>query len=92
VPTAKEAGLPEFQVLSWVALFAPKATPKPILGELTNALDKALDDHNVRKRFFDLIMEIPDKASRGQQPLAALVKSDIGRWTQIIKAANVKEE
>ena len=83
VPTAKEAGLPEFQVLAWFALFAPKATPKPILDELTNALDKALDDQNVRKRFFDLTSEIPDKASRGQQPLAALVKSDIARWTQI---------
>jgi tripartite-type tricarboxylate transporter receptor subunit TctC len=92
VPTAKEAGLPEFQVLSWVALFAPKATPKPILDELTNALDKALDDQNVRKRFFDLTLEIPDKAIRGRQPLAALVKRDIARWTQIIKAANIKEE
>jgi tripartite-type tricarboxylate transporter receptor subunit TctC len=87
VPTAKEAGLPEFQVLAWNAVFAPKATPKPILDELTNALDKTLDDHNVRKRFIDLTLEIPDKASRGQQPLAALVKSDIARWTQIIKAA-----
>jgi tripartite-type tricarboxylate transporter receptor subunit TctC len=78
--------------LAWLALFAPKATPKPILDKLTDALDKALDNQNVRKRFFDLIWEIPDKASRGQQPLAALVKRDIDRWTQIIKAANIKEE
>jgi tripartite-type tricarboxylate transporter receptor subunit TctC len=92
VPTAKEEGLPEFQVSGWVALFAPRATPKPILDELTNALDKALDDQNVRKRFFDLIYEIPDKASRGQQPLAAIVKSDIDRWTQIFKAANLQEK
>jgi tripartite-type tricarboxylate transporter receptor subunit TctC len=92
VPTAKEAGLQEFEVLAWLALFAPKATPKPILDKLTDALDKALDNQNVRNRFFDLIWEIPDKASRGQQPLAALVKRDIDRWTQIIKAANIKEE
>src|SRR5262249_5040587 len=92
VPTAKEAGLPEFQVLGWLALFAPKATPKPTLDKLTNALDMALDDQNVRKRFFDIIYEIPDKARRGQQPLAALVKSDIARWMPIIKAANLKEE
>jgi tripartite-type tricarboxylate transporter receptor subunit TctC len=78
--------------LAWLALFAPKATPKPILDKLTDALDKALDNQNVRNRFFDLIWEIPDKASRGQQPLAALVKRDIDRWTQIIKAANIKEE
>jgi tripartite-type tricarboxylate transporter receptor subunit TctC len=92
VPTAKEVGPPAFQVLAWLALFAPKATPKPILDELTNALDKALDDHNVRKRFFDIILEIPDKASRVQQPLATLVKRDIARWTQILKAVNIKEE
>ena len=85
VPTAKEAGLPEFRVLGWVGLFAPRATPKQILDKLTDALDKALDDQNVRKRFFDLIFEIPDKASRGQQPLAAVVRSDIARWTPIIK-------
>jgi tripartite-type tricarboxylate transporter receptor subunit TctC len=85
VPTSKEAGLPEFQVSAWNALFAPKETPKPILDVLTDALDKALDDQNVRMQFLNLVGEIPDKASRGQQPLAALVKSEVARWTRIIK-------
>ena len=53
-------------------------------------LDKASDDQNVRKRFLDLILEIRDKASRGQQPLIALLKSETARWTQIIKGANLK--
>ena len=92
VPTSKEAGLPEFQASAWVALFAPKGTAKPILDKLTDALDKALDDDNSRKRLLDVGNEIPDKASRGQQPLAALVKSAIARWTPIIKAANVRAE
>ena len=92
VPTSKEAGLPEFQVLGWTALFAPKGTPKPILDKLTAALDKALDDDNSRKRLLDLGSEVPDKASRGQQELAALVKNEIARWTPIIKAANIKGE
>jgi tripartite-type tricarboxylate transporter receptor subunit TctC len=92
VPTSKEAGLPEFQVLFWTALFAPKGTPKPILDKLTGALDKALDDDNSRKRLLDLGGEVPDKASRGQQELAALVKNEIARWTAIIKAANIKVE
>jgi tripartite-type tricarboxylate transporter receptor subunit TctC len=92
VPTSKEAGLPEFQVLGWDALFAPKGTPKPILDKLTAALDKALDDDNSRKRLLDLGSEVPDKASRGQQELAALVKNEIARWTPIIKAANIKGE
>jgi tripartite-type tricarboxylate transporter receptor subunit TctC len=90
VPTSKEGGLPDFQASGWFALFAPKGTPRPILDKLTDAL--ALDDQNVRKRMLDLGAEIPGKASRGQQPLAALVKSEITRWTGIIKAANVKLE
>ncbi len=93
VPTVKEAGLPEFQVLGWLAVFGPKATPKPILDELTNALDKALDDQSACACSSSTSStKIPDRASRGQQPLAALVKRDIARWTQIIKAANIKEE
>jgi tripartite-type tricarboxylate transporter receptor subunit TctC len=87
VPTSKEAGLPEFQASAWNALFAPKGTPKPILDKLTDALDKALDDATTRKRLLELGSDIPDKARRGQQPLAALVKSEIAKWTPIIKAA-----
>jgi tripartite-type tricarboxylate transporter receptor subunit TctC len=92
VPTTTEAGLPEFQALPWFALFAPKDTPRAILDKLTEALDMALDDDKVRKRLLDLGGDIPDKAKRGQQPLAALVKSDIARWTPLIKAANVEAE
>jgi tripartite-type tricarboxylate transporter receptor subunit TctC len=90
VPTTREAGLPEFQASGWNALFAPKSTPQPILDRLTDALDKALDDDNTRKRLRELANDIPDKSSRGQKALAALLKSEIARWTPIIKAANIK--
>jgi tripartite-type tricarboxylate transporter receptor subunit TctC len=90
LPTTVEAGLPEYQASAWFALFAPKATPHPILDRLTDALDKALDDQNVRKRLIDLGADIPSKDKRGQAALASLVKSEIARWSPIIKAANVK--
>jgi hypothetical protein len=44
----------------------------------------------VRKRLNDLGCDIPEEPRRGQQPLAALVKSEIARWTPVIKAANIK--
>ena len=78
--------------LPWFALFAPKGVAQPTLDKLTDALDSALDDDNVRKRLVDLGGSVPSKAKRGQQPLAALVKSEISRWTPIIKAANVRAE
>ncbi len=87
VPTSKEGGLPEFQASAWNALFAPKGTPKPIVDKLSAALDKALDDAATRKRLLELGSDIPGKDRRGGPALAALVKSEIAKWTPVIKAA-----
>ena len=87
VPTSKEAGLVEFQASAWNALFAPKGTPKPVVDKLAAALGRALDDETVRNRLLDLGSDIPDASRRGPQALAALVKSEIDRWTPILKAA-----
>jgi putative tricarboxylic transport membrane protein len=89
VPTTREAGLPEFKAMPWFALFAPKGTPRPILNKLSDALDKALDDQKVRRRFSDLGGYVPDKAKRWQEALATLVKDEIARWAPIIKTANI---
>jgi tripartite-type tricarboxylate transporter receptor subunit TctC len=90
VPTTVEAGLPEFQVSAWNGFFAPKGTPKPVVDKLADALDKALDDETTRKRLQVLGVDIPDKAKRGPAPFLALVKSEIDRWSPIIKAAGVQ--
>jgi tripartite-type tricarboxylate transporter receptor subunit TctC len=92
VPTTLEVGLPNLEAAPWWALFAPKETPRPILDKLTDALDRALDDENTRKRLLELGGDIPDKDMRGRQALAKLVKNDIARWAPIIKAANVKAD
>jgi tripartite-type tricarboxylate transporter receptor subunit TctC len=87
IPTAKEAGLPEFQASAWNALFAPKGTPQPIGDKLSAALDKALSDEATRKRLLELGSDIPEAPRRGPQALAALVKSEIDKWTPVIKAS-----
>ncbi|CAL8972126.1 tripartite tricarboxylate transporter substrate binding protein BugD [Rhodoplanes serenus] len=87
VPTTKEAGLPEYSVSAWNAVFAPKGTPQPIVDKLTAALDKALDDETTRKRLLDLGSDLPEGDRRGQKALAALVKSEVERWSKVIKTA-----
>ena len=87
VPTSKEAGLPDYQVSAWNALFAPKGTPKEIVAKLNDTLIKALDDDATRKRLLELGSVIPDKAGRSPQALAELVKSEVARWNPILKAA-----
>jgi Tripartite tricarboxylate transporter family receptor len=71
IPTTVEAGLPEFQASAWNGLFAPKATPKPIIDKLVDALDKALDDDVTRKRLLVLGCDIPDKPKRGPQKICS---------------------
>jgi tripartite-type tricarboxylate transporter receptor subunit TctC len=92
VPTTEEGGLPEFQASAWFALFAPRATPRPVLDRLTDALDIALDDGAVRGRLHELGNNIPDRSMRGQEALRTVVKGEIARWTPIIQAANIKAE
>jgi tripartite-type tricarboxylate transporter receptor subunit TctC len=87
VPTTKEAGLPDYQVSAWNALFAPKGTPKEIVAKLNEALVKALDDESTRKRLLELGSVIPDKPGRSPGALGTLVKSEVARWTPILKAA-----
>jgi putative tricarboxylic transport membrane protein len=87
VPTSTEAGLPDYQVSAWNALFAPKGTPKEIVAKLNDTLIKALDNDATRKRLLELGSVIPDKAGRSPQALAELVKSEVARWTPILKAA-----
>ena len=87
VPTTTEAGLPAFQAQAWNAIFAPKGTPAPIIEKLNAAAAKALDDENVRKRLLDLGSVIPGPADRTPAALAALVKSEIAKWTPVLKPA-----
>jgi tripartite-type tricarboxylate transporter receptor subunit TctC len=91
LPTAKEAGMPEFDASAWNALFAPKGTPKAAVDKMSAALSKALDDANTRKRLLDLGSDIPDGPRRGGPALATLVKSEIAKWTPVVKASGVTQ-
>jgi len=51
VPTTKEAGLPQYVVSGWFALFAPHGTPPAISAKLNSALKAAIEDPGVHTRF-----------------------------------------
>jgi tripartite-type tricarboxylate transporter receptor subunit TctC len=92
LPTTKEAGLPEYEVSAWNAVFAPKGTPPEIVAKLNDALVKSLDDENTRKRLLDLGGVIPSKAERTPEALQKLVESEVARWTPVLKAAGASAE
>jgi tripartite-type tricarboxylate transporter receptor subunit TctC len=89
VPTAQEAGLPNFEVSVWHALYAPKGTPKPVVDRLTQALQVALKDKNVIDRFGDLGTSPIEQKRATPEALAAHLKAELEKWGPIIKKAGV---
>jgi tripartite-type tricarboxylate transporter receptor subunit TctC len=87
VPTAKEMGI-DYEMSIWAGIFAPKATPKPIIDKLAGTLDQALDDPTVAKRLADLGGTIPPKSERTPAKFDAFVKAEIARWSPILKASH----
>jgi tripartite-type tricarboxylate transporter receptor subunit TctC len=88
LPTIAET-YPGFESESWVAMFAPAATPKPVLQRLHGALQKVISEPGVRERFeaqsCDLIGGTPSE-------LAQRVWADQAKWGRIIRDRNITVE
>jgi tripartite-type tricarboxylate transporter receptor subunit TctC len=89
IPTADEAGLKGFEVSVWHGLYAPKGTPKPIIDTLIKALQVALKDATVKKRFADLGTEPVAEKRATPEALRAQLKAETDKWGPIIKKAGV---
>ncbi len=90
VPTANESGLPGFRLSNWFGLWAPKGTPREIVGKLNAATASSLADQAVRQKFADLGFEIPKPGQLTPEALGAFQKAEIEKWWPIIKAANIR--
>lgn len=87
IPTAREAGMPNFEVSVWHGLYAPRGTPAEIVNRLSQALQVALRNEALVRRFADLGTEpVPqDKATPAAH--RAFWQADVARWRPIIQAA-----
>ena len=92
IPTVDEAGLPGLYVSAWYGLWAPKGTPKDIIGKLNTAVVESLADPDLRKRLEEQAAQIPPQEQQTSEALGAYQKAEIEKWWPIIKAANIKVE
>jgi tripartite-type tricarboxylate transporter receptor subunit TctC len=92
IPTTDEAGLPGFYFSFWHAMWAPKATPKPIIAKLNAAIVAALADPDTRKKLTDLAQVIYPPDQQTPEALHAFQKAEIEKWWPIIKAAGIKAQ
>ncbi len=90
IPTIDEAGVAGLHLSFWQAIWAPKATPKPVIDRLNAALVAALADPAVRQRLVELGQRIPSREEQTPEALAAFHQAEIEKWWPIIKAAGIK--
>lgn len=86
LPTADEAGLKGFEVSAWHGIYAPKGTPDAIVQKLSQALQGALKDPDLVKRFGDINTDPVSQEEATPKALKALLDSEVDRWAPIIKS------
>jgi tripartite-type tricarboxylate transporter receptor subunit TctC len=84
VPTTAEAGMPAFNLTVWFGLSAPKGTPAPVVAKLNEALNVALSDPEVVKRFADLGYTVPPPAERSTAHFDKLYKDEVVLWAKVL--------
>ena len=89
VPTLDEQGVKGFDLFVWNGLFAPRGTPKAALDKLVLALQAAVQDPAFRSRLAELGAEPVPLAKATPDSLRALLKSEIDKWTPIIRKTGV---
>jgi tripartite-type tricarboxylate transporter receptor subunit TctC len=92
LPTAAESGLPGFEITVWFGMWAPKGTPKPVIDTLSVALQEALKSPEVKDRLAAAGAETVSSERARPEALRAHLKSEIDRWTPIIKKAGVSAD
>ena len=89
VPTAREAGVPEYLMTSWNGIVVPAKTPRDIVMRLNKELNLAVTTESVKKRFTELNL---DPLTGSPEDLQKIFESDLNRWRKVIADANIQPQ
>lgn len=89
VPTVAESGVPGYEVTTWYALMAPRATPEPIRQRMSAELARVLKLPDVQKRFEEQGVTAGDMTP---PQLAGFIKTETVKWTKVAKDSGAKAE
>ncbi|MDO8943600.1 MAG: tripartite tricarboxylate transporter substrate-binding protein, partial [Desulfobacterales bacterium] len=87
VPTMAEAGLPDQEIMGWTGILAPAGTPKEIVDKLAGEFTRAVRSADVQARFegMNFVGGTPEEFD-------ALIRSELTKWTQVVKDARIKAD
>ena len=89
VPTVQEAGIADFEVDSWYAMFVPAKTPRPVIERLNKALNEALADPDIKDK---LLAQGAEAVGGTPEKLAQVVAAELPKWAKLAKDANIKPD
>jgi tripartite-type tricarboxylate transporter receptor subunit TctC len=89
VPTMQEAGVADFDVDSWYAMFVPAKTPKPVIEKLNKALNTIVQEPEMREK---LLAQGSEGVGGTPEDLGRMVTFELAKWSKLVKQANIKGE
>src|SRR3989442_8341084 len=90
VPTvAEELNLPDYEVDTWLALFAPAKTPEPIIARMQKEVARVVHLPEVKQK---LLEQSADPVGSSPEELGRVVRTELKRWAEVIREAGIKLE
>lgn len=89
VPTLAESGFPGFDMVSWQALVAPAATPRPVIDRLNAEVARVLKTPEMREKMAGLGTEI---VANSPDQFAQYLREETAKWSKIVKDAGIRLE
>ena len=89
VPTAVSQGLPGAMATVWWGLIGPKDLPPDVTAKLNAALQSALNDPDVKKRFAEMGAVVTPGTDK---QFGEFVAAETTKWTKVIKDAGIKAD
>ena len=87
IPSATEAGIPGMEAVLWFGLFAPAQTPGPVVAKLNRTVVEILNRPDVKEA---ILKQGGEVAPSTPDELAAWVRSELKKWTPIIRTAGIQ--
>jgi tripartite-type tricarboxylate transporter receptor subunit TctC len=92
VPSTAEVGLSDLTIPFWMGMWAPKGTPKDVIGKINAAVVAALTDDAVRQRLRDQGVEPPSPEQQTPEAFAIFHKAEVEKWWPFIKSASIRAQ
>lgn len=89
VPTLQEAGVVDFEVDSWYAMFVPARTPKPVIERLNKALNSIVGEPAIREK---LLAQGAEGVGGTPEALTRTVMAELPKWAKLAKDASIKAD